>query len=153
MSALTSRPWLWVIGLAVLASCRPRASEVADAGAALALAPAEERIAVPEYVRSEAQPPPRQVEPAAADAGVVGVGSSREELEAVAGRQCLVQLSFTPPGPKGRPKVSEVVQARNAECAQKLGSQRFLLVGGKVTQLLPGLAKPPPAVEPSPGRG
>jgi hypothetical protein len=82
------------------------------------------------------------------------VGQSRSEVMKLFGK-CAERRAFEPPGP-GRLYV-EVYQPKLEEaCKKRLGERHFMIVGGKLEKIIPGLIPPEPPrteTEPPPPEG
>jgi hypothetical protein len=80
------------------------------------------------------------------EASLIRVGISREELLEILGR-CSYRLTFVPPS-KTR-MFTEVFepQPKDKDCVRHFGQQRYLIVGGVLSEILPGIDAP---AEPAP---
>lgn len=84
-------------------------------------------------------PPPAPKPPG--DPAAIKVGMSREAFVDVLG-DCARRTAFVPPA-KNR-LVSEVFQPANADCIKRFGARRFLVLGGKLSEILAGVDQLPP---------
>lgn len=112
--------------------------------------PAAEPAAEPE---AQAEAPSKEPEDAAEDDGTppeFTIGQRREEVMKLF-KKCAERRFFEPPGP-GKLYV-EIYQPKDTEaCKQRLGERQFMIVGGRLKQITPGLIPPePPRQEPPEG--
>ena len=128
----------------------PAPAPAPSAKPAQASKPAAEPSTESEEAQTEA--PTQEPEAAAEDSAPpeFKVGQSREEVMRLLGN-CAERRAFEPPGP-GKLYV-EVYQAKDTEgCRQRLGERQFMIRGGLLHQITPGLIPPePPPREPPEG--
>jgi hypothetical protein len=106
--------------------------------------------AAPEQAQAEAPTPESEASAEDAAPPEFKIGQRREEVMRLFGK-CAERRAFEPPGP-GKLYV-EIYQAKDTEaCVKRLGERHFLIRGGLLHQITPGLIPPePPPREPPEG--
>lgn len=86
----------------------------------------------------EKSPPPKVEQlPAQKD---IKVGMTRDEVLDTLG-VCAIRVAYTPPLPPAHRSV-ETFQPRGEPCQQRFGARRFMVVAGKLEEILDGLEEP-----------
>lgn len=149
-----SRSWsLAALSGALLWGACSKDKEQAPAPAAPTAQPAQApKPAAEPAAEPEAEAPSQEPE-AAQDDGTppeFTLGQSRDELMKLF-KDCAERRYFEPPGP-GKLYV-EIFQAKDSEaCKKRLGERQFMIRGGRLHQITPGLIPPePPSSAPPEG--